>query len=333
MPKPESCACKRYRLLIRLVLAFCLAVFAGCSFTGKDTQLPPLVLAEYQLTKAERIRSDPAEKTAEILSVAKTAVREISKNSGEANLETPVRIFNRAAADLASELPGLTQNRAPLQPITIQNRQTGETYRLRPGLTASGEYSAAYFQELQEASKLRVRRGESAVVIPGLGGTLVGVHRSVPPGSPPPRLEPAGGHRIPVTSVIDFGRPSASAPAEVRLRLINPRQRDTVEVGGKRFALAANFSAPFLSYGRLNELWLGFINMIRGENMRTTPGLLLPEPYDPDRIPVVFVHGLLSSKYIWRRTALALLQDPEIRRHYQFWAFSYATGNPILFLY
>ena len=65
--------------------------------------------------------------------------------------------------------------------------------------------------------------------------------------------------------------------------------------------------------------------------MRTTPGLLLQEPYDPDRIPVIFVHGLLSSQHIWRRTALALLQDPDIRRHYQFWAFSYPTGNPISF--
>jgi hypothetical protein len=168
-------------------------------------------------------------------------------------------------------------------------------------------------------------------VIPGLGGTLVGVHRSVPPGSPPPRLEFAGGYRVPVTSIVDFGRPGASAPTEVHIRLINPRQRDAVEVDGKRFALAADFSARLLSYGRLNELWVGLMNMIRGGNMRTTPGLLLQEPYDPDRIPVIFVHGLLSSQFIWRRTALALLPDPDIRRYYQFWAFSYPTGNPISF--
>jgi pimeloyl-ACP methyl ester carboxylesterase len=195
----------------------------------------------------------------------------------------------------------------------------------------NGEYSAAFFQEFLDAGKLRVRRGEKATVIPGLGGTLVGVHRSVSPGSVPPRLEFPGGYRVPVTSIIDFGRPGASAPTDARLRLINPRQRGAVEVGGKRFTLAADFSAPLLSYGRLNELWVGFINMIRGENMRTTPGLLLQEPYDPDRIPVIFVHGLLASKQIWRRTALDLLQDPDIRRHYQFWAFSYPTGNPISF--
>ncbi len=134
-----------------------------------------------------------------------------------------------------------------------------------------------------------------------------------------------------MTSIIDFGHRSEAVPIEVCLRLINPRRREPIEIGGQRFPLAANFSAPLLSYTRVNELWLGFINMIRGENMRNTSGLLLIEPYDPDRIPVIFVHGLLSSSHIWRRTALALLQDPEIRRRYQFWVFSYATGKPIAF--
>jgi pimeloyl-ACP methyl ester carboxylesterase len=65
--------------------------------------------------------------------------------------------------------------------------------------------------------------------------------------------------------------------------------------------------------------------------MRNSTGLLLPQPFDSNRVPIVFVHGLLSSKYIWRRTALALLQDPENRRRYQFWVFSYPTGSPISF--
>jgi hypothetical protein len=328
MSKPRMRACEYIRVLTRLALVSCLT---GCSFTEKQAQLSPLAGAEHRLARAEKIRSDPSERAAEILSVARTAVGEISKESGETNLEPPVRIYNRAAADLASELPELTQNRAPPQAITVQNRQTGEIYQLRPGSKASGEYSAAFFQEFLDAGMLRVRRGEKAVVIPGLGGTLVGVHRSVAPGSAPPRLEFSGGYRVPVTSIVDFGRTGTSAPTKARLRLINPRQRDAVEVGGKRFTLAADFSAPLLSYGRLNELWVGFINMIRGGNMRTAPGLLLQEPYDPDRIPVIFVHGLLASMQIWRRTALALLQDPDIRRHYQFWAFSHPTGNPISF--
>ncbi|MBV8416198.1 MAG: alpha/beta fold hydrolase, partial [Verrucomicrobia bacterium] len=259
---------------------------------------------------------------------------EIRNDSGEAGAEASIRIYDRAAADLATELPKLTQqaqNRGSSESIVLQNQRTGEIYRLRSGSARRGEYSWTYFQKFLDAGGLRVMRGEQAVVVPGLGGTLVGVRRSVPPGSPPPRLEPAYGYWMPVTSIIDFHGSGDALPIEARLRLINPRQQDTAEIEGRPFPLAANFSAPLLSYSRLNELWLGFINMIRGENMRNSRGLLLGEPYDPDRIPVIFVHGLLSSSYIWRGTALALLQDPEIRRHYQFWVFSYPTGNPVTF--
>ena len=263
--------------------------------------------------------------------MARTAAGEIPSISAETdiNAEQPIRIYNRAAADLAAELPELTRGRSGLESLTTQNRQTGEIYRIQLGSAGRGEYPGSYFQELIDAQKLKARRGESVVVVPGVGGALVGVHRSVPPSSAPPRFEPADGYRVPVTSVIDFGRRQSAEPVEARLRLINPRQRDTAEIGGERFPLAANFSAPLLAFGRLNELWLGFVNMIRGQNMRGTPGLLLPEGYDPDRIPVIFVHGLLSSTFIWRKTVLALSQDPEIRRRYEFWAFSYPTGNPI----
>ena len=317
--------------LSRLALVSCFTFFAGCSIARKETQLPPLVRAERQLARAEKIRSDPQERAAELLSVARTAASELPSISAETNInaDLPIRIYNRAATDLAAELPQLTGGRSGLESLTTQNRQTGEIYRIRFRSAERGEYPASYFQELIDAQKLRARRSEPVAVVPGLGGTLVGVHRSVPSGSPPPRFEPADGYRVPVTSIIDFDRRHPTKPVEARLRLINPRQRDTVEIGNERFPLAANFSAPLLAFGRLNELWLGFINMIRGQNMRGTPGLLLPEGYDPDRIPVIFVHGLLSSTFIWRNTVLALLQDPEIRRRYEFWAFSYPTGNPI----
>jgi pimeloyl-ACP methyl ester carboxylesterase len=262
--------------------------------------------------------------------VARIAAREISDPAAttKTNAEEPIRIYNRAAASLAVELPQLARGRNVLQSLTVQNRLTGENYRIHLSSSERGEYAASYFQQLIDAQKFKARRHEPVAVRGGLGGMLVGVHRSVPLGSPPPPFEPADGFRVPVTSIIDFGRRRPTEPVDARLRLIDPRQRDTVEIGNERFRLAANFSAPALAFGRVNELWRGFINMIRGENMLGTPGLLLPEGYDLDHVPVIFVHGLLSSPFIWRNTALALLQDPEIRRRYQFWVFSYPTGNP-----
>ena len=324
------CAHAIDRQLTTLTLVCFVAFFVGCSTTEKEAQLSPVPRAERQLARAERIRSDPSRKAAEILSAARTALGEISKSSGDTN-EPLVNVYNQAAADLGDELPELAKYRGSRESLSVLDRHTREIYRLRLGPAERGEYSSTYFQRLLDARNLRVRSGEEAVLIPGLGGTLVGIHHSLPVGSPPPRFEPASGYRIPVTSIVDFGRSTDTSPIEARLRLIDPRKRETVEIAGRRHPLAANFSAPLLSFGRLNELWLGFINMIRGENMRHTSGLLLTEPYDPDRTPVIFVHGLLSSPFIWRRTVLALLKDPEIRRHYQFWAFYYPTGNPISF--
>ncbi len=317
----------------RLTLVTSLAIFSSCANYEKEAWLPPLVRVQRQLARAERIRTDPQQKAAEILSVARTAANEIPKAAKESGStsEESIGIYNRAAADLVGELPELTRGRDSREFLIIRNRKTGESYRFRIGSATPGEYTSSYFQEFLNSRKLPVRRGEQEAVRAGVGGTLVGVHHSVLPGSPPPRLESVKGYRLPVTSVVEFGRDGDSTAVEARLHLIDPRNRETVEIGGERFSLAANFSAPLLSYGRVNEIWLGFVNMVRGQNMRNTDGLLLFEPYDPDRIPVVFVHGLFSSKFIWRNTALALLLDPEIRRHYQLWAFSYPTGNPISF--
>ena len=64
------------------------------------------------------------------------------------------------------------------------------------------------------------------------------------------------------------------------------------------------------------------------ENQMRLGGL---EPYSPDRIPVVFVHGTASSAARWAEMLNDLLNDRRIRERFQFWAFIYDTGNPIIY--
>jgi pimeloyl-ACP methyl ester carboxylesterase len=52
------------------------------------------------------------------------------------------------------------------------------------------------------------------------------------------------------------------------------------------------------------------------------------EPYRPGQIPVVFIHGTGSSSGRWADLVNDLQSDPTIREHFQFWWFSYSTGNP-----
>jgi pimeloyl-ACP methyl ester carboxylesterase len=48
-------------------------------------------------------------------------------------------------------------------------------------------------------------------------------------------------------------------------------------------------------------------------------------------MPVVLIHGTASSPFRWADMVNDLTQDPQIREHYEFWFFRYATGNPVLY--
>jgi pimeloyl-ACP methyl ester carboxylesterase len=52
------------------------------------------------------------------------------------------------------------------------------------------------------------------------------------------------------------------------------------------------------------------------------------QAYDPKRIPVIFVHGLQDTPASWTPMINALRDDPDIRRRYQFWVYSYPSGYP-----
>ncbi|MFY9973666.1 MAG: alpha/beta fold hydrolase, partial [Chromatiaceae bacterium] len=59
------------------------------------------------------------------------------------------------------------------------------------------------------------------------------------------------------------------------------------------------------------------------------PRIVFLQPFDPDKVPVVLVHGLMSTPRMWEPLVLGLLADPQIRAHCQFWAFHYPTGQPV----
>ncbi|MGH1480616.1 MAG: esterase/lipase family protein [Geminicoccales bacterium] len=54
------------------------------------------------------------------------------------------------------------------------------------------------------------------------------------------------------------------------------------------------------------------------------PGIFLLEPYDPQKIPVLFVPGIGGSPRVWRK-----IIDSLDRQHFQPWVFSYASGLPL----
>lgn len=60
-----------------------------------------------------------------------------------------------------------------------------------------------------------------------------------------------------------------------------------------------------------------------------TQGLYMLHPYEKGKIPILFVHGLISEPLTWMEMLNDLQGDEKLRERYQFWLFLYPTGNPI----
>jgi triacylglycerol esterase/lipase EstA (alpha/beta hydrolase family) len=108
-----------------------------------------------------------------------------------------------------------------------------------------------------------------------------------------------------------------------------PLYQDNVELNGHSYPLAADFSAAIaLGLTREKPQKLGFARMVRPEKYADTARLARLQLYDPNRIPVIFVHGLQDTPASWTPMINSLRGDPEIRKHYQFWVYSYPSGYP-----
>jgi pimeloyl-ACP methyl ester carboxylesterase len=226
-------------------------------------------------------------------------------------------IYNKAAADLTVLLCSAENSRLWNRPLTLSH--AGTTYQLRFAKpTRDGVWDPGYFTGMTQAETIPNGDLDRRNLQHGIGGTLVGNHQ---PNPLPPHVRPCGINAA-VTVTLDFkGR-------DVLLTLLDPSVRKTARVAGAERPLAADFSAPLAAYPQGSELWNGLMGVLHVEQTMKTLGLFMIRPYNPDRIPLIFVHGLASTPRMWRRVINDLEADPEFRSRYQCWLFSYPTGNP-----
>jgi hypothetical protein len=304
-----------------LLLAGCLSVSSGC--VTQPTNGPPAE-AQSNLKEARRARADPRIAAADYLEAANVALRSVNKTTGEA--ATEVRLtYNSACQELAL----LLRDHNELWDRAEVFQSHDHLYRLHfvGASRQAGTWDPAYLDFFRTPRQLRVRRPIDETRQDGWGGILVGVHK---PPEPRKYFLPRAGLAVPVTAVVDIaGRGSQETGArDVTFSLYRPGRRETIRLADVQEKLAADFAAPTAYYP--NPLLAGLAAMVRPGNYQERAGLYILEPYDPDRIPIVFIHGLLSIPQMWRPTINAIDSDPELRGHFQFWVFAYPTGNPIL---
>jgi pimeloyl-ACP methyl ester carboxylesterase len=235
--------------------------------------------------------------------------------------QTPaVDTYNAACGELAVLLRTSEGGRLWNHPLTLT--ANNETYHLRLEPAGNAVWAPNYFTTFENADQVKEKLIRKENHQKGVGGALVGVRIL----NPPEKFAPAKGISAAVTATLDFHSTDAT------LALRRPAKQPTATVEGKVRPLAADFSAPISYYEPpANLLLVGLMGALRAAHYEKKTGLYFLQPYDPDRIPVVFVHGLISTPFTWIQTINGLNADPEIRKHYQFWVFAYPTGNPVLY--
>ena len=143
--------------------------------------------------------------------------------------------------------------------------------------------------------------------------------------------------RVPVTALLRF--------TDIMAQLRDRRVQATLEVYpgyGDRMVKIAGNDVPLESEPTAalaltlsdKTVWAselsGFLSDLTNVFTKRTR-LVSTRPYRPGLIPVVFVHGTASSAPRWAQLYNDLDNDPRIHGHFQFWFFSYATGNPIAY--
>lgn len=105
----------------------------------------------------------------------------------------------------------------------------------------------------------------------------------------------------------------------------------TVDVGKARVPLEVDLTTAIAYSLDNSKLWKLGSMQFREPAKSVRSQLILLQPYDPERIPVVFVHGTFSSPLTWVEMTNTLAADPVLRRRYQLWNFIYGSGNPLVY--
>lgn len=118
---------------------------------------------------------------------------------------------------------------------------------------------------------------------------------------------------------------------QANLEFYDAFRAEHVKIDGKEIPLELDFTTPLAFMLNKPELLPGIFSMFNPDKTTRFDGIYMLTPYAKDRIPVLFVHGLMSNPRTWAQLLNTLLNTEAIRRNYQFMMFGYSTGNPVIY--
>jgi len=112
--------------------------------------------------------------------------------------------------------------------------------------------------------------------------------------------------------------------------LVDPTRIEQLPTASGTLPLAMDLLAPIDATRATGVTPMtGIANLLWPRHFAGDPRIVFLRPFDPDKTPVVLVHGLLSTPGVWAPLVAELEADPRIRDCCQFWFFYYPTGQPV----
>jgi pimeloyl-ACP methyl ester carboxylesterase len=216
-------------------------------------------------------------------------------------------------------------------PLTIHGRELTLKVVLQDSPWTAADIDETILSSDFEVSGLNARSYQFGVGVP-----LIGIHRPETPGKEgrerfyPPEMAFALTAFLPTVSRLHEPPAGGNEPRELILQLHDPVREQAVGKDPNVMAIEADLSTPLATMWSKTDLnryrWSG---LFRPGAALGRANLMLLRPYEPQKIPVVMVHGLISTPLAWIPMVNDLLRDPVIQSRYQFFLYMYPTGVPI----
>ncbi|MEM6470019.1 MAG: alpha/beta fold hydrolase, partial [Planctomycetota bacterium] len=311
----------------------------------KENRDPELIHALAELSYVEGKKSERSSRDSEALGyfgLALTSSYEYLFSDELSQTRNQYDPQFRATCDLYNESLEDT-----LRLLCAENKlQPGRTYRVQtPGKNfvvrteLRGNWDSAEFDRYEFVSDYEIETLRSKHTTFGIGVPMIAVRKADDSADPREKYYPEG-LSYAVTAMMRCPSSSGARPASgdqgqaedvCVLEFFDPLNANQVKLADHWVPLETDLTTPlafFLDTPKFRERNVETKGLINPRDTAKHRGLYMLEPYDPDRIPVLMVHGLWSSPRTWMDMFNDLRSFPEIRERYQFWFYFYPSGQP-----
>lgn len=314
-------------LLATILLASCGSSLPPSERAAAELRGDDLATADLLMKRAKRISSDDEAAAVYQLRAAEIAWQELDTDGGSVrDVASLSENRRRALAIITTATEGVAENfiGEKYQPEKTF-RHGGFSYRVKAALDQKpGIYPLAALESAKPAREVKRALVQNWHTEDGVGAPSAPKWKR-PTDRKMQRFVTRRSYLEPITAVLTFDGPRSAS-----ITGYDPTHISRVKLGRTDYPLAADFTAPIVEQTiDINEFRVALTGLVHPGIIDSK--LILLEPYDPDRIPVLLVHGLNSHPRMWRDVINDLRADPKLRGRYQFMLFYYPTGWPIAY--